>query len=181
MALALVLGVAGALTWSSLRESRRTRNEMEASNSLRILAAAEAEYRAKDRDGNGVPDFWTADVTGLYAAGLIDRALAEADSEPLVPLVPRPVPYKGYYFRALVADNSDRFAGPYRQETDRKSGKVHHLTKFGFIAFPAEPGVTGKYMWIVNENNSTPRHDMSIPVPRDWPSDEEHRRWAKVQ
>jgi hypothetical protein len=42
------------------------------SATLKMIAIAEAEFRSMDRDGNGVNDFWTADVFGLY--GLIPVA-----------------------------------------------------------------------------------------------------------
>jgi hypothetical protein len=83
------------------------------------------------------------DVAGLLRTGLIDRTTAEADARPLRPLVPLPIPRDGYYFRVLDADGSEVPPVPYRQETDRKSGKVHNESKFGFVAYPAEPGVTG--------------------------------------
>lgn len=176
--LTVAIGILGFMAWSSIRTSNRARNERDAETGLKILANAQAECRAKDRDGNGVNDFWTGDIAGLYKLGLIDPALAEADVDPLVPLVPKPIPYKGYFYRALDKDDSDD-SEPYPQDTDRQSGKVHHLRKFGFVAFPAEPGATGKYMWIVNENNSAFRHDLSIPVPRNWPAD--YRAWSLVQ
>jgi len=43
--------------------------ERNASASLKTLATAEADFRANDRDGNGVNDYGTGDVYGLY--GLI--------------------------------------------------------------------------------------------------------------
>lgn len=155
-------------------------NERTAGSGLKKLCEAEHEYRERDLDGNGVNDFWTGDIAALAKHGLISRELAEADAEPLVPLVPKPVPYKGYLFRVLISDDSDPSAGPYRQDTDRMSGKVHHLRKFAFVGFPAEPGVTGRYIFIVNENNIAPRHDAAYPVPRNWPSNDEFKQWAKA-
>ena len=179
--LVAAIGLFGAMAWSNIRASIRARNEMDAGSGLKILASAEAYFRANDHDGNGVKDLWTGDIAGLSKFGLIDRALAEADAEPLAPLVPKPIPYKGYLFRALDADDTYSTAKPYRQDTDGKSGKVHNLERFGFVAFPAEPEVTGRYMWILNENNSALRHDLSIPVPRNWPADGAVRAWSKVQ
>jgi len=33
-------------------------------------------------------------------------------------------------------------------------GKVHNTSKFGFCAYPAKYGVTGKFTFLVNENNT---------------------------
>src|SRR5436190_232031 len=41
-------------------------NERSASSSLKTLATAEADFKANDRDGNGLKDFWVGDVSGLY-------------------------------------------------------------------------------------------------------------------
>ena len=38
----------------------------DAGDSLRTLAAEEADFRGCDRDWNRVNDFWTIDVAGLY-------------------------------------------------------------------------------------------------------------------
>jgi hypothetical protein len=178
----LAFGVAAYMNWSTIRGHNQAENERSATTSLKLLASAQADLRANDRDANGVHDFWTADVTGLYRIGLIDRVLGEADAEPLLPLRPNPVPYKGYYFRALDADDSNPDSGMYRQDTDRNSGRVHNLSKFGFIAFPAEPGVTGKYIYIVNENNSVFRASATIPTPRNWFTDAERSKyWSMPQ
>jgi hypothetical protein len=146
------------------------------------LAYAEADFRTNDRDGNGINDFWTGDVAGLYKYGLIPREWAEADTAPLVPLVPEPIPYKGYYFKALMADDSMTPPALYRQDTDKKSGKVHNLERFGFVAYPAGGIAPAKYMWIVNENNSVPRRPLTSPPTSNWPSDDEQKSyWSKVQ
>ncbi len=65
LATALALGV--PLYW----RSRLERNERHASAQLKVIAAAQAEFRSNDRDGNLVNDFWTADVYGLHGARII--------------------------------------------------------------------------------------------------------------
>jgi hypothetical protein len=94
-----------------LQSSNRASNERNASINLKVITSAEADFRSNDRDKNGVNDFWTGDVSGLYSLDvgdgplkLIPREVAEADAAPLKPLVPSPVPFKGYLFRALEAD-----------------------------------------------------------------------------
>jgi hypothetical protein len=173
--LVLLIGTAGAgafLWWiPRSRAALRERNERKAVDVLASLSSAEGGFRANDRDGNGVLDFWTGDVAGLHQFHLIDRAVAEADVRPLTALVPQPIPKDGYFFRALEFDDSVAPPEPYRQETDKKSGKVHHSWKFGYVAYPSEPGVTGNQILIINENCTVFRHRASIPVPRSWPSD----------
>jgi len=74
----------------------------------------------------------------------------------------------GYWFAAMTADlslpvtDSERV---YRRDTGGTPGmgKVHHETKFGFVAFPDSLS-SGKYVAIVNENNTIFRSAVSTPV-----------------
>ncbi len=153
-------------TWLQERKYDRIRN---AFRCMRLLTSAEYDFRANDRDGNQVRDFWTGDVSGLYRYGLIPRELAEADAAPLTPLVPEPVPYKGYLFKALILDRSETPPVAYQQETDKRSGNVHHPMKFGFVAFPADP--KERRCMVVNENNTVfPTTAFDAP-PMDFPDD----------
>ena len=52
---------------------------------------------------------------------------------------------------------------------------MHHLTKFGFTAYPAEYGVTGRITVIVNQNNTMFRRHHFGNLMDYWPSDEELR------
>jgi hypothetical protein len=85
----------------------------------------------------------------------------------------RILPCEGYLFAALEMDESETPPVAYRQESDPKSGRVHNTDRFGFVAFPAEPGVTGRFVYIVNENCTIFRRDLPCPVPRNWPTDNE--------
>jgi hypothetical protein len=44
----------------------RLANERNAIGSLQQLGVIETAFRSTDGDGNGVLDYWTADVAGLY-------------------------------------------------------------------------------------------------------------------
>ncbi len=104
---AAVVGGLSAWIWIFLAESRRDSNERNACVSLKTLATAEADFRANDRDGNRIQDFWTGDVAELYhlgAAKLIETSIAEADAKPLRKGAPAPVPCAGYYFIAMEVD-----------------------------------------------------------------------------
>ena len=159
MAIVLAAGLLGggaAFWWLPRRaKDRRSANERRAHAGLRLIASAEADLRVKDLDGNGVFDFWTIDVVGLHHAGLIDRDLAEADALPRTPVVPAPVPFHGYYFKAL-----------------------RHPANYGFVAYPAEPGVTGSTMYLIDANNVYAAPASANPVPGVWPDpDALQRNW----
>jgi hypothetical protein len=181
LTLFLAIGTAAAFIWRTYeRRKTQSSNERSASAALRDLAMAEADFRSNDRDKNGVNDFWTADVARLSTLGLIKPALGRADAtrwngKDLL------VPFEGYLFAALEMDESETPPVAYRQDTDHKSGMVHNDAKFGFVAFPAEPDVTGRYIYISNENNTIFRRDLPCPVPKNWPTDDELKRyWLHV-
>ncbi len=157
------------------RAKVRAQNERMAAMNLKKVSLAEIDFRDNDRDGNGMKDFWTADLAGLFRAGLIERGIAEADVEAASPVRPRPLPFHGYTFVALRGDGSTAPPESYRQDTDQKSGEVHPLTKYGFLACPAQPGISGKYYFIINERNEVWRADVGFPIPqpKNWPSDSE--------
>jgi hypothetical protein len=182
-ALALILSLlAGYLWWQRDHgHSQRSLNERYASAYLKNLAKAESEFRAQDSDRNTIADFWTGDVAGLYRYGaLIDRRVAEADGRPLQPLVTAPIPHYGYLFIAMDADDSTVPPEELRQDTDKHSGKVHHLTKFAFCAFPAMYGVMGRSTFIVNERGLVLRRDtVGKPIQR-WPSMAENLGWLPI-
>lgn len=178
---AILLGGAGAAVpvWRDHLLQRRGWNERRASEHLRAIVTAEAEFRAQDVDENGVPDFWTGDVAGLYEAGVLDRRIAEADLRPIRPLVPKPVPLDGYYFKALERDDS--VPDEYRKDTDGSGRKVHHPSRFGFMALPAEYPSSGRIWFILNEGNSLFKRQSPPPSSADvWPSDLQLKNeWAR--
>jgi hypothetical protein len=180
--LVLLTLLAGAWFVPGWLRRRRAAQEREGVLGLATIANAEADFRANDRDRNGILDFWTGDVAGLYTYGLIPREIAEADAAPLVPLVPQPIPYQGHYYRALIADDSQSPPIDYRQVTDPKSGAVHNPQRFGFVVYPAKGLVPPKYVWIVNENNTCFHSTVAGPPPSRWPSDNQVMRfWSKVR
>ncbi len=172
-------GAAAVALWlPQQRAKRRATNESNAWTALRTLASAEADYRLHDRDGNKINDFWTGDLAELYRLGLIERGVADADTQPLNPLVPAPIPFHGYYFQALRIDNSVTPPETYGQDTDEKFGKVHNLERFGFVAYPADSD--GLSFLIINENNSVFRAAATISRPTDWPTTAELRSsWGR--
>ena len=159
-----------ALCIPALLSSERASHERNASTSLKTLTSAEADFRANDRDGNKVNDFWTGDVSGLYHVKspdtnlelrLIEGDVARADAKPLFPISQRAV--GGYFYQAL--DRDDNLKGPdgdYKQDTDKSGRKVHNTGSFGFCAYPRS-GSDGKYIFFVNENSTIFRWEGTQP------------------
>ncbi|HYF01325.1 MAG TPA: hypothetical protein VEJ18_20550 [Planctomycetota bacterium] len=176
------IGLAALPVWLHQRaQERRGENERTAAAVMKSLASAQAEFWVRDLDGNGIQDYWTGDLAGLYRWGLIDRATAMADLRPIVPLGPRPVPRNGYFFSALHVDASVDPPESYRQVTDPASGPVHNRTRFGFVAIPAEFRVTGLPVIVINEGNAMRacREGDACLGLRHWPSDDEFRsHWS---
>src|SRR5437762_1996555 len=114
---AIVFGVVGivvsAVAIPGFLSSRRASNERSASTALKTLSSAEADFRANDRDANGMNDFWTGDISCLYSLTingrelrLIERSIAEADTCPIRGLCWPYRPREGYFYAALEADDS---------------------------------------------------------------------------
>ncbi len=122
------------------RSSERT-----AASSLLTIVAAQEDYRAHDRDGNGRNDYWRGDVAGLYAIylpgsyegiKLIELSVAGADASPLVDVAAfaTPSPKAGYWFRALR----------HAEETTRGPDR------FAACAFP-DSASAGRWTYVVDE------------------------------
>jgi hypothetical protein len=160
-----------------------------ASFNLKTLASAEADFRANDRDGNGVNDFWRIDVSGLYTLApkgttemikLIDMSVAGADDIPEgtgnvgdmgieidVSSIISPGPKGGYWFRAL-----------------RHADEAQTLdsNRFAFCAFPDSP-TAGRWTYIVDEGNTVFKADLGPGArgPEVFPDEAGLKeRWAKL-
>ena len=128
---------------------RPARKKYSIINSMKAIAAAEKEFRDKDYDRNGISDFWTADVAGLYEHNLITREMAEADAAPIRKRVDFPIAFNGYLFQAILYDqDGDR----YQMDTDRNGAMVKNNRRFGFIAYPDNDRESEKYSYYINES-----------------------------
>jgi hypothetical protein len=151
------------------RQSRS--NERSAATTLLALSAAEEDFRQNDRDENGVPDYWRADVAGLYvvkakneAIRLIELSCAAADDRPIIPAGPR-APKAGYWFRAM------RFAGEDKP----------HATRFAFCAFPDQYPGTGRFTYIIRHGRVIFGKDLGKGGGIDvWPGDPEGEGWRRL-
>jgi hypothetical protein len=181
--------------------ARGASNERNASACLKTLASAEADFRANDRDGNKVNDFWTGDVAGLYtlksggdSIKLIELSIALADAAPLEAgaaagqyvapsTLGNPGPKAGYHYRVMTHDNSSGKSEPYATSTGGTPdlGKVHHVSCFGFCAYPAEYGATGTKTYIINEGYTIFWKDTQGEPVLEWPTDAELKAdWTKL-
>ena len=169
--------IVGYFAWLRpyLAERQRVENEGYVWNFKFTFRGIQRDFFEKDLDGNKIHDFWTEDIAGLHRFGLIDRAVAEADAQPVVPLVPKPIPWHGYFFKSLPGHGPPL---PEAQISDDQAGGGFRRKRFGFCAYPAEPGVTGKYIYIIDENGSPFRCPVDVmPVPARWPSEQELRNY----
>ena len=177
----LVILIIASIAVPGLLSSQRASNERKRVTNLKILVSAEADFRANDRDGNGVNDFWTADVKGLHT---MTSAAVRGSADPTIKLVPCPLaaadgddtfhsaggenlqlskfspsdPLDGYWFMALVTDKSPEILPAERgYKADTKGtppmGAVHNMSRFGFVVFPDTPRGSETILR-VNENNT---------------------------
>jgi hypothetical protein len=154
-------------------------NERSAATSLKTLSTAQADFRANDRDGDKIAQFWRGDVAGLYALvpkgssvaiKLIELSVAAADDRPLTDLSPfaARAPKAAYWFRALRHIDED----PKAPDPDR----------FAYCAFPISPAA-GQWIYIIDESNTiyraeSKRHPGGIDV---FPSEEELKtQWSNI-
>lgn len=129
--------------------SHRHTFERPVEKTLKSIPSAQADFRANDRDGDGINQFWRADVAGLYtlapgggpAIKLIELSVAAADDRPKSDLTPYSAraPKAGYWFRSIRHADED----PKKLDPNR----------FAYCAFPDTPSA-GKYIFIVDENNT---------------------------
>ena len=117
-----------------------------ASTSLKTISAAQADFRANDRDWNHENDYWRSDVAGLYAVEvqgyaikLIELSVASADDRPTTDIEKFAMkgPKAGFWYRAL----------PHADE------KTRGPDRFAACTFPVslEAGRWGTY--IIDEEN----------------------------
>ena len=166
----LVVGLS-ALIVPMLSNSQRASNERTAAALLKVITSAEADFRGNDRDKNGVQDFWTKDVAGLY--GLVPAG----DTEPLQlislelsktdPSHPGAVPLAGYWREAMDRDED---GADYRQGP----AKDRNPKRFGFFARPVDRS-TGRNVFYINEGNTVFKQPLEAPLWRQWPQVSELR------
>jgi outer membrane lipoprotein-sorting protein len=187
------------LTGSSAGGGMMDMNERNGSRTLKTLTTAQADFRANDRDGNRINDFYARDVAGLYAlnpaTGKLTEAIAGKEGDPILKLIEPhtamadatedrwtypvlkiqdPQPKSGYLFAALKNYVEGGKEIPYHKGTGRNNDR------FGFIAYPADYGVSGKSTYIVNEDNTIWAKDLGGDEIDTFPADPRAEGWVKL-
>lgn len=168
----LVLGDDGL--WAFDIEEARTevtirrigRNELEVMDILRGYVVAQTEYRAVDRDGDGVLEFagsiLSSDGThdGLYwpdgespLGDFIAQAAADGYSRNGEDHDPQP--YAGYYYRLLTRQGADAPGGAMDYVVNG-----HQVAGHGMLAVPASYGDTGIMSFLISENGIVMEADL---------------------
>jgi hypothetical protein len=182
-----LVAVLMSVSMTGLRSARAEANERNAAASLKSVVTAEEIFRANDMDRNGVADYWTANVAGLYCltdtqagnaiAALNDIAVASADIDAendaavtyrgdgvaydlgLLLNAGAGLPKTGYGYQALIHDGAGR---PYARDTDRSGAAVHHESAFGAAAIPVAWNEGATHCFIVNEGGVVYRRDFDL-------------------
>lgn len=176
-------------------------NERNASSSLKSVATAQEKFQLNHLDRNGVADYWTGDVGGLYClqvratlnaiAALNDVGVASADADLHTggfrnktvayekDLLLTFGPKAGFLYQAV---DKDETGGEFGVDTDGSGYKVHNRKRWAATAYPHTYVTTGTHTFIVNENAKVFRRDTGgLPVLR-WPGEFELRtEWKKVE
>ena len=173
----------------ALMSSQVCSNDRHAASTVRMIHAAQVDFRDHDRDGDGRKHFWRADVAGLYGLlpkgstemiKLIDISAAGADLDPVGgacageagPGVVGPdqyavsAPKAGYWFAALRFEDE----APGRVSPDR----------FVVCAAPDSPSA-GKLVYAVTHEGvvwEAPARG-ARDVPRAFPLDPQKAGWKR--
>jgi prepilin-type N-terminal cleavage/methylation domain-containing protein len=183
-----IIAIIAAIAIPGLLQSQRSSNERNASASLKTLCTAEIDFRSNDRDGNQVNDFWTRDVSGLFAvypAGapatstirLIELTVAAADAVNLPAIAgtanypgTNPVstyaisqPKAGYWYYSLVNNQGVTPVSPYAAATDPSNLPIHNGSTFGFGCYP-DSYSSGRLIYVINEGNTLFRRSIIATV-----------------
>lgn len=145
---------------------------------LKALMSAQMDFRANDREGDGVHHFWRGDIAGLYALKskkdpqgppikLIDLSLARADDRPVTDLSPygvRSVTSSGYWYRSLLHEE-ERDPDPER---------------FAACAFPDSPRA-GRWTFIVDETKTIWQKELRDQRGLErFPRDPRKEGWTRI-
>jgi HEAT repeat protein len=130
---------------------------------LAAILGAQQALREKDLDGNGVHDYWAADLSGLHRLlcdgwpmGLIGEENAVMDDAPLgadPKLAPMPTPpTKWATPYAIVAVKLDAAGKPFAQDTDGSGRVWFNKDWLAYCAFPRGYGRIGRQTYLMDQS-----------------------------
>jgi len=191
------------------RKTRTIGYERNASGSLKCFGSIQVTFRSSDSDLNGVDDFHTADVKGLYFISVgtptpvqirmveVSVALADADPDPGNDYINPPNPPQTlkarYWFKASKKYTDE---GGLPQPYGRR-----HMDRFGFAAYPDPTREGTDLAFIVNEEGAMRKfgpksvRELWVRFPRKnsidpdgivkpefdaWPADPAAAGWSKL-
>ena len=96
--------------------------------------------------------------------------IQKADAAPILPLTPKPVPFRGYYFMALEHDKAFFPPENYRQGADRSGLIDHNFSRFAYCAYPAVYDWRHQLTFIINEELTLYSIDNGGKSIAKWPS-----------
>ena len=172
MIVVAIIAIIAAIAIPSLLRARQAANETNASAACKGMTAHQAVWRRTDADGNGVQDYWCADVASFYLMKdgdgnllkYIDIAFAKADYAPLATGAAGfngtqltaggydiAVSKAGYYYVAMTTDEN---ANVYATDTNQNDGIVgntnNNKSDWAMCAFPYAYNKDGIRVFIVN-------------------------------
>jgi Protein of unknown function (DUF2950) len=134
-------------------------NELDAIAACRAYVAAQYDYAAEDRNGNGIPEYARKLISspdqrdGLFWPGddmprtAFAARVETAESEGYRKKSDGRTPYHGYYYKILL-----------RQGVNARGGALDYIQDdsmiggFALVAWPAEHGVSGIKTFLVNQD-----------------------------
>lgn len=163
-------------------------NERNAVGTLAAIWIAQENFKANDVDRNGVGDYWTGDVSGLYwisnpatmkptaclsdlgavyadlftfndAGGTFQGIDNDADGDPDTEyMLPAGIPRAPKTGYWYQAMIEDEHGNAYAMDTDGQ-GNCHNYSKFAVAAIPAAWDSVGRNCYIINESGDVYRRD----------------------
>ncbi len=170
---------------------RRALNEVATVDTLRALVKAQAEYKARDRNGDGILEFAQKfNSSPGNQDGLYWPAKDEAESSPIDGIVsqaldegythnPKGIPtYYGYKYKILNAQGGMTLGG---EKSYLKDGRL--VNGFAILAYPVEWKVSGDATFVVAADGQVWKKDFSSrtkSIASNIKSMELDQDWIKV-
>ncbi len=153
------------LRW--LYRDRIALGESSAPGALRLVARQQEVMKAEDMDENGVQDYWTGDIAGLYRLQIARRGRPEimgpdvASADSASGDGARAVPRDGYLLRTVPGVNS--------------------LMEFAATAFPHMRGEDGFLTFYIDERGVVWKRDLGGAAADHRMEDPAAEGWSRVE